>query len=113
MSIEPGKAWAVDLDEAAEREPVPGYKVKFVHTDNMTVAFWTVAPDRPLDEHSHQHEQVATCIEGEFELTVDGTVHHMTPGTVVVIPPNVPHSARSVTACRLIDVFHPVREDYR
>ena len=108
-----GKPRAVNLDAVTEREPVPGYKVKFVHADSMTVAFWTVSPDAPLPEHSHPHEQVATCIEGEFELTVDGTVHRMKPGTVVTIPSNVPHSARSITACRLIDVFHPVREDYR
>lgn len=107
------KAWAVSLDDVDEREPVPGYRVKFVHSDNVTVAYWTVAPESALDEHAHPHEQIASCVEGEFELTVDGVAHRMTPGTVVVIPSNVPHSGRSISACRLIDVFHPVREDYR
>ena len=35
------------------------------------------------------------------------------PGTVVVIPPDVPHAGKAITDCWIIDVFHPVREDYR
>jgi quercetin dioxygenase-like cupin family protein len=34
-------------------------------------------------------------------------------GDVVVIPGGVTHSARSLTPCRILDVFSPVREDYR
>jgi hypothetical protein len=29
------------------------------------------------------------------------------------VPPNVTHSGHAVTECRIIDVFHPVRDDYR
>jgi len=35
------------------------------------------------------------------------------PGVVAVIPPNVRHSGKALTACRLIGVFHPGREDCR
>ena len=37
----------------------------------------------------------------------------LTPGTVALIPSGVRHSGRAVTDCQLLDVFHPVREDYR
>jgi len=30
-----------------------------------------------------------------------------------VIPGGVPHAGKSITESRVIDVFHPVREDYR
>lgn len=36
-----------------------------------------------------------------------------TPGMVAFIPGAVPHSARALTACEVLDVWHPVREDYR
>jgi quercetin dioxygenase-like cupin family protein len=37
----------------------------------------------------------------------------LTPGKVVVIGSNVPHSGKAITDCRILDVFQPVREDYR
>jgi quercetin dioxygenase-like cupin family protein len=52
-------------------------------------------------------------IEGEFEFTVAGEKHIMKPGKVFVLPTNIPHGGRALTPCRIIDVFHPVREDYR
>ena len=52
-------------------------------------------------------------IEGELILVLDNEPLHLTPGKVVVIPPDVPHSGTAVTECRVIDVFHPTREDYK
>jgi quercetin dioxygenase-like cupin family protein len=37
----------------------------------------------------------------------------LTAGHYRVIPPDVVHSGHSITACKIIDVFSPVREDYR
>jgi hypothetical protein len=31
----------------------------------------------------------------------------------MVLAPNVVHSGKAVTDCRVVDVFHPVREDFR
>ena len=34
-------------------------------------------------------------------------------GKALIIPSSVEHSGRALTDCRVIEVFHPVREDYR
>ena len=52
-------------------------------------------------------------LEGEFDLVVDGTPHRLKPGDVLAIPGNAPHSGRAITRCRILDVFWPIREDYR
>jgi len=65
------------------------------------------------DQHAHHHEQVVNMLEGEFELVVDGTPHRLKPGDVLAIPGNAPHSGRAITRCRILDVFWPIREDYR
>jgi quercetin dioxygenase-like cupin family protein len=101
------------LDDIDSRELVPGFHVRFVHSENMTFAYWTVDEGAELPHHSHPHEQVATMLEGEFELTIDGESRVVRPGDVAVIPSDVPHSGRALTACRILDVFHPVREDYK
>jgi quercetin dioxygenase-like cupin family protein len=35
------------------------------------------------------------------------------PGFIIVIPSNAKHQGKSITDCQLIDLFYPVREDYR
>ncbi len=100
------------LDEASEHEPIPGFRVRFVHSASMTFAYWNIAEGSVLPEHSHVHEQVAHCLEGTFELVIAGTVHVLRPGSVGIIPSNAIHSGRALTDCRIVDAFHPVREDY-
>ena len=104
---------AVRLADVEEREIVPGYRARFVHGASLTLAFWQVEAGAILPEHSHPHEQASNLLSGEFELTVSGECHQLTPGVVVVIPPNAVHTGRAITACQILDVFQPVREDYR
>lgn len=101
------------LEEVGEKEPLEGYVGRFIHSEDMTVAYWTVVAGAPFPEHSHPHEQIAIVSEGEFELTVEGETQILDPGRVAVIPSGAPHSGRALTPCKLIDVFHPVREEYR
>jgi quercetin dioxygenase-like cupin family protein len=49
----------------------------------------------------------------EFELTIDDETQVLGPGTVTQIPGNAVHSGKALTDCRILDVFAPVREDYR
>lgn len=100
-------------DDIEERTMLPGLHGKFIHTERMTFALWRFEPGASVPLHSHPHEQVAHFYSGEFEFTVDGKRHLMTAGTVMVIPPGVPHEGRALTEVRVMDVFSPVREDYR
>jgi quercetin dioxygenase-like cupin family protein len=103
----------VKLADLEPRTPVPGFTVRFVHSEHMTQAYWEIDEGAALPEHSHVHEQVAQVIEGEFELTVEGETFRLEPGLVAVIPSGARHSGRALTRCRIIDAFAPVREDYR
>lgn len=103
----------ISLDEIEERELLPGARARFVHSSAMTTAYWEFDPGIYLPEHSHPHEQITSIVEGQFELTVGGHTRRMEPGDVAVIEGNTVHSGRSVTRCRVFDVFHPVREDLR
>ena len=103
----------INLTDIEEKEMLPGVRVRFVHTENMTFAYWTFEAGSVLPDHSHPHEQVANVIEGDFELTLDGEAKILKPGQVALIPGGISHSGRAVTYSRIIDVFYPVREDYK
>lgn len=102
-----------ELKDVPTKEMFAGYTGKFIHTNNMTFAYWYVKAGSTVPEHSHMHEQVAHVLEGKFILTVDGVPLELEPGNVAVIPSNIKHSGIAVTDCKLLDVFCPVREDYR
>ena len=101
------------ISQLPQKELFKGFKGRFVHTDHTTIAFWDVEKDALLPLHAHIHEQSTQILEGQFELTVNGETTIYEPGMIVVIPPNVPHSGKALSHCKILDVFCPVREDYR
>ena len=103
----------IDLNHIDSKEIIPGYRAVFVHSDNVTLAYWTIERGAEMPEHHHPHEQVANVIEGAFELTMEGETKRLQPGTVAVIPSNAVHSGTAITDCRILDVFYPIREDYQ
>src|SRR5687768_5318674 len=103
----------LDYADVAPRDIAPGFSRRFVHTHERTVASVVIRRDVRLPSHTHPHEQLTTVLSGELELTVAGEVRVLRAGMLAFIPGGVPHSARALTACEVLDVFHPLREDYR
>ncbi len=103
----------VSIRDLEEREQFPGFHGRFVHADTMTLVSWTVDTGSLLPEHAHPHEQVTYVLEGRFELTIGNATSVLEAGSIATIPSNVRHSGRALTRCRLLDAFHPVREDYQ
>ncbi len=102
-----------DISKIEPREIVKGFKARFVHSETMTVVFWEVEANSKLPEHTHIHEQLSQIIEGKFEMIIGGDQKIYEPGSIIVIPSNVPHSGKALTDCKITDVFCPVREDYK
>ncbi len=109
----PLKFYDMNLSELTSKEIMPGYHGKLVHGETISWVFWNVEKDAEVPEHQHHHEQIMHVVEGEFEFTLDGQTKNYHPGDVVVIPSNTPHSGKALTPCKLMDVFSPVREEYK
>jgi quercetin dioxygenase-like cupin family protein len=103
----------VKLDTIPVREIFPGLRARVVHSERTSQSWVEIDADATFPEHQHPHEQVVNVLQGTLELTVAGQTHVLRPGDVVIIPPDTPHSGRAVEPCRVLDVFAPVREDYR
>lgn len=103
----------IKLSELDDFSPLAGFRAKLVHTEKMTIAHWTIDAGQELPTHSHPQEQVVNMMDGEFELTLNDQTHKLTAGDVLVIPGDAPHSGRAITDCKIIDVWHPQRDDYK
>lgn len=95
------------------RELVPGHHGRFIHSEHTTHVYWQIDANATLPEHSHPHEQIVNMLEGTYELVVDGEKFVLEAGEVLVIPGGAIHGGRAHTECRILDVFSPVREEYR
>lgn len=103
----------VTLESLHVRELFPGLRARVVHTDRTSQSWVDIDAGATFPEHRHPHEQTVNVLDGTLELIVDGQSHMLTPGSVFVIPPDAAHSGRAHSACRVLDVFAPVRDDYR
>lgn len=67
-------------------------------------------PDPP---HSHPHEQITYVAAGNVRFFLDGDVYDLSAGDLIVVPSNIPHSIQTLSAyVRLVDTFHPIREEF-
>jgi len=123
VTLDPGRYFAADAsaqqaeggafvtwEELGPIEMVPGLTFQPLLGANMLVAFVRFAPNTVAPVHWHDEEQISFVLEGEFEFEVGGEKRIVRRGEAIVIPPNVPHGARTYdTTCLEVDVFHPPR----
>ena len=103
----------IDVSNIPQREILSGFKARFIHSEHTTIAFWDVEAGAELPLHSHVHEQISMVTEGRFQMTIDTVTKIYKPGMLIIIPSNTKHSGIAITACKLTDIFSPVREDYK
>jgi quercetin dioxygenase-like cupin family protein len=104
----------VKLTAIPERAILDGsIRGHYAHLPGMTAGEVLLDVNTTVPVHSHPHEQVTYVIEGRFEFTVGEETTVLEPGMAALIPGGAPHGGRTLTACRVIDVFSPARDDYR
>jgi quercetin dioxygenase-like cupin family protein len=104
-----------DLSQQPTKTIFPGVTITTAWGEHLMMSFVHFdRADALVPEHQHPHEQMGMGLEGEFELVIDGEARIIRKGDAYCIPGNTPHSARSVGGpARALDIFYPVREDYK
>ena len=62
--------------------------------------------------HNHESEQMTFILKGLLELTLPDRKVRVGEGEVLVIPPNVEHSAVALEDTIDLDIFSPIRNDW-
>ncbi len=95
----------------------PGFARKIIRTnDLMTVVIDIEGGPWPEPDpmHFHSHEQVSYVASGEILFLCGGQPpRKLGAGDLFAVASGVPHSIQLLSAtARLVDTFHPIREDF-
>jgi quercetin dioxygenase-like cupin family protein len=104
----------VRLDEIRPFELAPGVTGQPLFGEGAMLNLIRFEPGATVPLHRHPHEQLGVVLEGMQALVVDGVAHELGPLEGYVLPGGVEHSAYcGAEGALVLDVFQPVREDYR
>lgn len=95
-------------------EKHPGVLSKLIADGkNMTVLWSTWEPGASAPEHTHPHEQIGVCLEGQMVFTINTQEYVVSAGEFYHIPSNAPHAERNdgTKPAILTDFFSPIRSD--
>jgi unsaturated pyranuronate lyase len=82
-----------------------------VGQNEMIGRLW-LAKGAVVPPHKHVSEQITMVMSGALKFTVAGKETTVRAGEVLIIPPNVVHSAVALEDSDDIDAFSPLREDW-
>jgi quercetin dioxygenase-like cupin family protein len=101
-------------DECAHHTIFRGVTITTCAADKMMLSLAVLEPHSVVEEHSHPHEQVGMVVEGRAIFIVGGEEKTLQQGDMYRIPGNVRHKVIALEeTCKALDIFYPVREDYR
>ena len=105
------------LDELAALTPFrvwDGVIARAVDGDRVAFAVVELEPSSVVPEHSHENEQLGIVLRGTLSFRVGDEVRELEAGGTWRIAPNVPHEVHTgPEGAVVLDVFAPVREDWR
>jgi len=104
----------VKTQDAQTFAPEPGMKRQVLaHTDQLMLVRHYFEKDWVGARHSHPHHQLVYVVSGSIRVDIDGKSFDVHAGDSFVVDGNVEHQASALEPSEVLDVFTPVREDYR
>ena len=85
---------------------------QFVSGERAMLARVLLKKGTVVPEHQHENEQIAYILQGALRFLVAGEERIVRAGEVLILPPNVPHSAEALEDTIDLDVFTPPRADW-
>jgi quercetin dioxygenase-like cupin family protein len=91
-----------------------GITARAVEGERMTLAVVDLEPNIVMPEHHHENEQLGFIIAGSLTMFIGNEKRDLKAGDTYSVPSHVPHHvAVGPDGCTAVDVFAPVRADWR
>ena len=106
--------YIVKPEDASLHNIFPGVDIRTVAGENIMLSLVEMEPHAIVEKHSHPHEQMGLLLDGEFEFFIGEDRQVVKAGEMWRIPGGVEHKVvNGDKPARALDVFYPIREDYR
>ena len=104
----------VKTGDARTFDPEQGMKRQVLaHSDQLMLVRHFFEKGWVGARHSHPHHQLVYVVSGAIRVDVDGRVFDVRAGDSFVVDGAVEHQASALEPSEVLDVFTPLREDYR
>jgi quercetin dioxygenase-like cupin family protein len=101
-------------DECSRHVIFPGVSITTCAADQMMLSYAEIQPGATVAEHHHSHEQVGMVLDGKAIFFIGDEQKVVTKGDMFRIPGNVKHRVVALEeGLKALDIFFPIREDYR
>ena len=101
-------------DECARHAIFPGVTIATCSCDRMMLSVVDLAPHSVVAEHEHPHEQVGILLSGRAIFFIGDEQKTLQPGDLYRIPGTIRHKVIALDEpVKALDIFTPVREEYR
>ncbi|HEX3147654.1 MAG TPA: cupin domain-containing protein [Gemmataceae bacterium] len=82
--------------------------------EHLQLSLVEIPPDGIVEWHAHVNEQMGMVVTGRALFHIGDEVRELGPGDMYLMPSNVKHKVIPVGGpVRALDVFCPVRDEYR
>jgi len=99
-------------DKAKEEKMNEKISRKLAVGQNEMIGRLHLAKGAVVPPHKHLAEQITMVMRGSLKFTIGAKDYIVKAGEVLIIPPNVVHSAVALEECDDIDAFSPLRLDW-
>ena len=104
----------VKTQDAQSFTPEPGMvRQVLAHNDKLMLVRHYFEQGWIGERHSHPHHQLVYVVRGALRVEIGEESFDVSAGDSFVVDGGVEHQASALEASEVLDVFTPVREDYR
>jgi len=70
-----------------------------------TITLFAFDEGQGLSEHTAPYDAFVQIVDGEAEITIEGTPHHVAAGQMIIMPANRPHAVKGVKPFKMLLVM--------
>ncbi len=67
-----------------------------------TVTMFSFGAGQGLSEHTAPFDAFVQVVDGEAQVTIDGTPQTVTAGQIIIMPANIPHELKAVKPFKML-----------